>query len=244
MVISSIRALADEAEYDNRGSSSSLCQEVSRTGSSSSIFTTCNDATAPSQLPTGQLSPVSNCMDIPSLEIPCVNPSVPSLSSRIDSCNGQQSEGGEEKGVDTDMQWDQSSDDALAVPKLELSDDDFKLNYVKATPTFRDAMHGPSSHQPKPKRPRGRPRKHPPTSVAITGKVTKGRSKTGCITCRKRKKKCDEAKPRCEQCPFAPCSFWHISDSRSNRYELREERCALRRLPREKDMEERKGEGQ
>jgi hypothetical protein len=41
-------------------------------------------------------------------------------------------------------------------------------------------------------RKRGRPRKHPlPTGA----KVTKGRSKTGCITCRRRKKKCDETKP-------------------------------------------------
>ncbi|KAM0182216.1 hypothetical protein ACHAPF_001103 [Botrytis cinerea] len=31
-------------------------------------------------------------------------------------------------------------------------------------------------------------------------KVEKGRSKTGCVTCRKRKKKCDEAKPRCMNC--------------------------------------------
>ena len=50
------------------------------------------------------------------------------------------------------------------------------------------------------KRPRGRPRKHPVVPEP-TNKITKGRSKTGCITCRKRKKKCDETKPRCK---FAP----------------------------------------
>lgn len=48
------------------------------------------------------------------------------------------------------------------------------------------------------KRPRGRPRKHPPKPLIINdGKANKGRSKTGCITCRRRKKKCDEAKPEC-----------------------------------------------
>ena len=39
------------------------------------------------------------------------------------------------------------------------------------------------------KRPRGRPRKHP---------VSKGRCRTGCFTCRRRKRKCNEAKPSCE----------------------------------------------
>lgn len=49
------------------------------------------------------------------------------------------------------------------------------------------------------KRGRGRPRKHPipPKNVQ---KITKGRSKTGCITCRRRKKKCDETKPDCMNC--------------------------------------------
>lgn len=47
------------------------------------------------------------------------------------------------------------------------------------------------------KRPRGRPRKHP-IPCESENKIAKGRSKTGCITCRKRKKKCDETKPRCK----------------------------------------------
>jgi len=47
------------------------------------------------------------------------------------------------------------------------------------------------------KRGRGRPRKHPVPPLKTAQKVTKGRSKTGCITCRRRKKKCDETKPEC-----------------------------------------------
>ncbi|EGE80495.1 OefC protein [Blastomyces dermatitidis ATCC 18188] len=48
-------------------------------------------------------------------------------------------------------------------------------------------------------RKRGRPRKHPlPTPGQA--KVAKGRSKTGCITCRRRKKKCDETRPSCLNC--------------------------------------------
>lgn len=48
------------------------------------------------------------------------------------------------------------------------------------------------------KRPRGRPRKHPVIAVSAIPKGQKGaRSKTGCGTCRRRKKKCDETKPTC-----------------------------------------------
>ena len=47
------------------------------------------------------------------------------------------------------------------------------------------------------KRPRGRPRKQPLLSPDVQIRIAKGRSKTGCITCRRRKKKCDETKPHC-----------------------------------------------
>ena len=48
------------------------------------------------------------------------------------------------------------------------------------------------------RRARGRPRIHPPRSPTTLSKQAKARSKTGCTTCRKRKKKCDETKPFCE----------------------------------------------
>jgi hypothetical protein len=47
------------------------------------------------------------------------------------------------------------------------------------------------------KRRRGRPRKHSEIPRVLESKIPK-RAKTGCLTCRKRKKKCDEAKPNCE----------------------------------------------
>ncbi|KAI9888501.1 MAG: hypothetical protein M1814_006863 [Vezdaea aestivalis] len=50
------------------------------------------------------------------------------------------------------------------------------------------------------KRGRGRPRKHPLPAPGDDSKITKGRSKTGCVTCRRRKKKCDETKPECLNC--------------------------------------------
>lgn len=49
-------------------------------------------------------------------------------------------------------------------------------------------------------RKRGRPRKHPLPTPGGQSKIAKGRSKTGCITCRRRKKKCDETKPACLNC--------------------------------------------
>ncbi|KAF2834803.1 hypothetical protein M501DRAFT_999808 [Patellaria atrata CBS 101060] len=66
------------------------------------------------------------------------------------------------------------------------------------------------------KRPRGRPRKHPVSPSTPIVKPSKGRSKTGCITCRRRKKKCDEAKPHCLCCQknnvhcegYQPKEYW------------------------------------
>ncbi|KAI6789186.1 hypothetical protein KC367_g1348 [Hortaea werneckii] len=46
-------------------------------------------------------------------------------------------------------------------------------------------------------RKRGRPRKHP---LQEQKKASHSRSKTGCGTCRRRKKKCDETKPSCINC--------------------------------------------
>ncbi|ETI28739.1 hypothetical protein G647_01190 [Cladophialophora carrionii CBS 160.54] len=41
----------------------------------------------------------------------------------------------------------------------------------------------------------------PPTTVALKRKRNfSNRTKTGCLTCRTRKKKCDEARPRCDNC--------------------------------------------
>jgi hypothetical protein len=101
--------------------------------------------------------------------------------------------------------WEEGSDGILTVPKLEpLDDEDFCMDDFQEapsppTPTLPCHSQG-GLDQPKPKRPRGRPRKHPLIPSLATNKITKGRSKTGCLTCRKRKKKCDEAKPRCMNC--------------------------------------------
>lgn len=99
---------------------------------------------------------------------------------------------------DHDTHWDEGSDDCLAIPKVEPMDEDVRLDEIKeAPPTPVPSNTSPTTLQAKPKRPRGRPRKHPLAPAVATNKITKGRSKTGCLTCRKRKKKCDEAKPRC-----------------------------------------------
>ena len=100
-----------------------------------------------------------------------------------------------------ELNWDDPDEDMLLVPKLEpLDDDDVDMadvsvrdGAVPETPS-QSASTSPVAA----KRPRGRPRKHPKVSPDSVVKTAKGRSKTGCITCRKRKKKCDEAKPGCE----------------------------------------------
>jgi hypothetical protein len=106
---------------------------------------------------------------------------------------------GEEDG-EPDIHWghDDMDDDMLLVPKIEELDDDLDLNNVKEASLPLSPKSGAIISPVK--RPRGRPRKHPLPTPESLAKVAKGRSKTGCITCRKRKKKCDEAKPRCMNC--------------------------------------------
>lgn len=104
---------------------------------------------------------------------------------------------------DEDAQWEHGSDDDLTIPKVEPMDEDVRLDQItEAPPTPVPSNTSPTTL--KPKRPRGRPRKHPLAPVVAANKITKGRSKTGCLTCRKRKKKCDEAKPRCMFDPRLP----------------------------------------
>lgn len=134
------------------------------------------------------------------------------VTSATSSCTDPWSSSGtgwvEEEEDDADIDWDQEDEgqrdedeDMLLVPKLEPIDDidmadlsDVKESIVPETP----GMTSPSSTLAQVKRPRGRPRKHPKPSPEALAKVAKGRSKTGCITCRRRKKKCDETKPGCK----------------------------------------------
>lgn len=127
------------------------------------------------------------------------------ITSATSSCTDPWSSSGgfvEEEETDDDINWDQEDQDeeGFVVPKLEPIEDvnmadveqaDVKGNIVPETPSA-------GSTPAQTKRPRGRPRKHPKPTPESMAKVTKGRSKTGCITCRRRKKKCDEAKPGCE----------------------------------------------
>ncbi|KAH7029290.1 fungal-specific transcription factor domain-containing protein [Microdochium trichocladiopsis] len=109
----------------------------------------------------------------------------------------------EAEDADNDVHWEQDSDDVLLAPKNEPSEDDvFRIDDLKEAPRTTPVPSSRSVQQTptKAKRPRGRPRKHPIVPPISNTKVAKGRSKTGCITCRKRKKKCDEAKPRCMNC--------------------------------------------
>lgn len=101
-----------------------------------------------------------------------------------------------------DMQWDVDMTDDVIIPKLEpMEDDTFRFDDLDETPANPEPTDTTAPNaSTKVKRPRGRPRKLSivPTAPTNPGKIAKGRSKTGCVTCRKRKKKCDEAKPRCK----------------------------------------------
>lgn len=60
-----------------------------------------------------------------------------------------------------------------------------------------DASSDQMVEPPHPRKPRGRPKKDTTVTPPTSGFKKNGRSKTGCQTCRNRKKKCDELKPIC-----------------------------------------------
>jgi hypothetical protein len=80
------------------------------------------------------------------------------------------------------------------IPKVE--ETELQLADVKEEPSLLDTPVSPTEPV-RIRRARGRPRIHPPRSPTTLAKQAKARSKTGCTTCRKRKKKCDETKPFC-----------------------------------------------
>lgn len=177
---------------------------------------------------TGQLSPISNGVDLPGRAVhtsaglaspsqsPPVAPAARSVPASAHLYHWSVSDTSlrdvsgllrplENHGAHhQDDAWEEAEDEMLPLPKLEpLDDDDFCMHDLEAAPSNIEpglsTFIQPAAVQPKLKRPRGRPRKHPLVPNVTSNKITKGRSKTGCLTCRKRKKKCDEAKPRCER---------------------------------------------
>lgn len=124
------------------------------------------------------------------------------LTVRSDSTDPWTTSGFVEDESAMDGSGDELDDfDSLLEPKIE--DNDVRMDDLQ----MAESMNGVETDEStttltRPKRPRGRPRKHPIQTVEVASKVQKGRSKTGCITCRRRKKKCDETKPSCELVAF------------------------------------------
>ncbi|KAK4545124.1 hypothetical protein LTR36_003675 [Oleoguttula mirabilis] len=101
------------------------------------------------------------------------------------------------------------------VPKTEQLDDSPLEEFEDA----KDAVTAGPIAPPAPRK-RGRPRKHP---IVEQKKASHARSKTGCGTCRRRKKKCDETKPGCINCEknnvvcdgYEPRQPWRSGKQRS-----------------------------
>jgi hypothetical protein len=119
------------------------------------------------------------------------------------------------------------------VPKVEEIEEDDLMDAKRETPPpeeseERNIMSPSTSSGPLARRPRGRPRKHPKMLQSASSKQPKGRSKTGCITCRRRKKKCDETKPACLHCQknnvhcegYPPKDYWQSGKQRVVKGEL------------------------
>jgi len=200
-------------------------------------------ASAISNLHTGQLSPISTGMDVAGLDTTSSISSTTDAAALGTSASSHTTWGSgfpdqdTDKDVDHDMNWGEPMDETMAMPKIEPMDDDgFHMEDVNPAPqeAIGDPAKSDGAAAPKVKRPRGRPRKHPHPPVVSTNKVTKGRSKTGCITCRKRKKKCDEAKPRCMNCEknAVVCEGYHEKQLwKSGKEKAEEERLRRESLP-------------
>ena len=100
------------------------------------------------------------------------------------------------------------------VPKVEELDESPLSEIAEAKPVVADQVTLPGPRK------RGRPRKNP---IVEQKKIAHARSKTGCGTCRRRKKKCDETKPACMNCEknnvvcdgYAPKEFWRSGKQRA-----------------------------
>lgn len=117
----------------------------------------------------------------------------------------------DDQGVTPDSEEGDATTPDTVVPKIEEQDDNHALAglSIDAKPAIFTHSQQQQPHsqtqlqiynQPQPlhaPRKRGRPRKYP---IVEQKKTTHARSKTGCGTCRKRKKKCDETKPSCMNC--------------------------------------------
>ncbi|KAF2229242.1 hypothetical protein EV356DRAFT_521580 [Viridothelium virens] len=118
------------------------------------------------------------------------------------------SDGGSDEEPEIVPKVEELEENGIPIPKIEPSSED---NTISPSPIT-------------PRRGRGRPRKHPP----VTTTAAKGRSKTGCFTCRKRKKKCDEAKPSCNHClknnvvceGYPPKAYWRSGKQRRASFAL------------------------
>lgn len=93
-----------------------------------------------------------------------------------------------------------SSNVLITRPKIEEVDDDVLRVYdLEAAEETKPMLIELPSSPPAPCK-RGRPRKNPKKTTSTSKKASHARSKTGCGTCRRRKKKCDEEKPHCSNC--------------------------------------------
>lgn len=131
--------------------------------------------------------------------------------------------------------------DMDVIPKIEeLDEDDDLENNIPNNNALQSEQqqqqqqqhrHPPGApvHVP---RKRGRPRKHPlPVAGGGQVKITKGRSKTGCITCRRRKKKCDETKPAYVNPPLLLCIFVYYISIQADHSSPRTGAKTARRMP-------------
>ena len=150
----------------------------------------------------------STLSQIPQSDIPVPRSSISSSSVSAISCDMDASTYDDARSSTTEL--DVEDDPDMVIVKVE--DESSSVSTSPSVPTLV-ASESPKSldlsADTKPlvaevagKRKRGRPRKNAAASSPPKIKSkTFVRSKTGCITCRRRKKKCDERRPGCRCTP-------------------------------------------
>lgn len=170
---------------------------------------------ASSQAPGGSIALVSHLGDSVDLGVPPSNPSATTVSdsdyqTQETSLSTLPSRNEDVQALSADSRWQEYKSRLVSTSQSAQQIDPSDAHLAEALQ--REALETCQKNLDVTKRPMDGlvlsdqptyPRERPPGAVQVAPKrkrVFSNRTKTGCMTCRRRKKKCDEQHPTCESC--------------------------------------------